>query len=202
MADPNIKTIQLTGGLQEGGGKSRKAGRKQSVNKTYKIGGGATSTGTLTQLQTSRVTPGTEVAGLPSPVGVDSSLTAAGAPVGGAAAKAEVKVVLAAPKKKAAKLILKPAKHAAGTGTGAAAAAAAAKTRKISHSTKVRVTISSLSKKIHQAKDIRKKATDSTIAEVRKALEKAGLIKVGSKAPDTMLRQLYADYMTLKGRAL
>ena len=199
MADPNIKTIQLTGGLQEGGGKSRKAGRKQSVNKTYKIGGGATSTGTLTQLQTSRVTPGTEVAGLPSPVGVDSSLTAAGAPVGGAAAKAEVKVVLAAPKKKAAKLILKPAKHAAGTG---AAAAAAAKTRKISHSTKVRVTISSLSKKIHQAKDIRKKATDSTITEVRKALEKAGLIKTGSKAPDTMLRQLYADYMTLKGRAL
>lgn len=197
MADPNIKTIQLTGGLQEGG-KSRKASRKQSVNKTYKIGGGATSTGTLTQLQTSRVTPGTEVAGLPSPVGVDSSLTAAGAPVGGAVAKAEVKVVLAAPKKKAAKLILKPAKHAA----GAAAAAAAAKTRKISHSKKVRVTISSLSKKIHQAKDIRKKATDSTITEVRKSLEKAGLIKTGSKAPDTMLRQLYADYMTLKGRAL
>jgi len=197
MADPNIKTIQLTGGLTEGGGKSRKAAKKQSVNKTYKIGGGATSTGTLTQLQASRVTPGTEVAGLPSPVGVDSSLTAAGAPVGGAAAKTEMKVVLAAPKKKAAKLILKPAKHAA-----SAAAASAAKTRKVSHSTKVRVTISSLSKKIHQAKNIRKKATDSTISEVRKALEKAGLIKTGSKAPDTMLRQLYADYMTLKGRAL
>ena len=186
MADPNIKTIQLTGGLTEGGGKSRKAAKKQSVNKTYKIGGGATSTGTLTQLQASRVTPGTEVAGLPSPVGVDSSLTAAGAPVGGAAAKTEMKVVLAAPKKKAA----------------AAVAASAAKTRKVSHSTKVRVTISSLSKKIHQAKNIRKKATDSTISEVRKALEKAGLIKTGSKAPDTMLRQLYADYMTLKGRAL
>jgi len=199
MADPNIKTIQLTGGTTEGGGKSRKASKKQSVNKTYKIGGGATSTGTLTQLQTSRVTPGTEVAGLPSPVGVDSPLTAAGAPVGGAAAKADIKVVLAAPKKKAAKLILKPAKHSSST---AAAAAAAAKTRKVSHSKKVRVTISSLSKKIHQAKDIRKKATDSTIAEVRKALEKAGLVKVGSKAPDTMLRQLYADYMTLKGRAL
>jgi len=200
MADPNIKTIQLTGGTTEGGGKSRRASKKQSVNKTYKIGGGATSTGTLTQLQTSRVTPGTEVAGLPSPVGVDSSLTAAGAPVGGAAAKADIKVVLAAPKKKAAKLILKPAKHS--SSTAAAAAAAAAKTRKVSHSKKVRVTISSLSKKIHQAKDIRKKATDSTIAEVRKALEKAGLVKVGSKAPDTMLRQLYADYMTLKGRAL
>ena len=137
------------------------------------------------------------MAGLPSPVGVDRSLTAAGAPVGGAAAKTEMKVVLAAPKKKAAKLILKPAKHAA-----SAAAASAAKTRKVSHSTKVRVTISSLSKKIHQAKNIRKKATDSTISEVRKALEKAGLIKTGSKAPDTMLRQLYADYMTLKGRAL
>jgi hypothetical protein len=193
MADPNIKTIQLTSGT-EGGGKSRKAGKKQSVNKTYKIGGGSTSTGTLTQLQTSRVTPGTEVAGLPSPVGVDSPLTATGSPVGGASAKADIKVVLAAPKKKAAKLILKPAKQAV--------AASAAKTRKVSHSKKVRVTISSLSKKIHQAKDIRKKATDSTITDVRKSLEKAGLIKVGSKAPDTMLRQLYADYMTLKGRAL
>jgi hypothetical protein len=193
MADPNIKTIQLTGGSgTEGGGKSRKASRKQNLNKTYKIGGGATSTGTLTQLQTSRVTPGTEVAGLPSPVGVDSPLTAAGAPVttGGA----DVKVVLTAPKKKN-KLILKAAKQVARV-------APAGKTKKISHSKRIRVTISNLSKKIHQAKDIRKKATDSSIDEVRKALEKAGLIKDGSKAPDTMLRQLYADFMTLKGRAL
>jgi hypothetical protein len=191
MADPNIKTIQLTGGLTQEGGKSRKAGKKQGVNKTYKVGGGATSTGTITQLQTSRVTPGTEVAG-PAPVGVDSALTARGAPVTGGAAH-PVKVVLAAAKKKST-LILKAAK--------AVKATAAAKTRKVSRAKKVRVTISSLSKKIHQAKDIRKKAADSTIAEVRKALEKAGLVKEDSKAPDTMLRQLYADYMTLKGRAL
>ena len=66
----------------------------------------------------------------------------------------------------------------------------------------MRVTISNLSKKIDKAKEIRKAASDSTVEDVKKALQKAGLIKADSKAPETMLRQMYADYMTLKGRAL
>ncbi len=177
-------------------GKTRKKGGK-NPRKTFKIdrdpeGGGSTSPGTLTQLSASH-NPGDPR--LPEPVGLNSALTAKGAPVGGAKPKEEsqtpMKVVLAAAKKKE-RVVLAPAKAAITPG----------KTRKISRTKKVRVTISNLSKKIHKAKEIRKTATDSTLDEVKKALHKAGLIKSESKAPETMLRQMYADYMTLKGRAL
>jgi hypothetical protein len=194
MSDPNIKMIKLTGGMDMEG-KTRKKGGK-NPRKTFKIdrdseGGGSTSPGTLTQLSASH-NPGVG----PEPLGIDSALTAKGAPVGGAKPKEEesqkpMKVVLAAAKKKE-RVVLAPAK----------AAINPAKTRKISRTKKVRVTISNLSKKIHKAKEIRKTATDSTLDEVKKELHKAGLIKTESKAPETMLRQMYADYMTLKGRAL
>jgi hypothetical protein len=133
---------------------------------------------------------------------VNSPLTAKGAPVQEAgkpkvaeanATEQPMKVVLAAAKKKG-RVVLAPAKPAAPASTG--------KTRKASHTKKVRVTISNLSKKIHKAKEIRRVATETTLDEVKKVLHKAGLIKADSKAPDTMLRQMYADYMTLKGRAL
>ena len=188
--DANIKKIQLvppTGG----DGKSRKKGGK-SPRKTFKIGqegAGGTSPGTIVQLTASRVPGDTAVA---DPVGVDSSLTAVGAPLQQGAAKKDVpmKVVLAAAKKKKAVIL------------AAAKPKAEAKTRKISKTKKVRVTISNLGKKIHKAKEIRKAATDTSIEEIRKELQKAALIKAGSKAPDAMLRQLYADFMMLKGRAL
>jgi hypothetical protein len=108
--------------------------------------------------------------------------------------------VLAAPKKKG-KVILAAA--AAPKAHVAAATATAAKTRKHKGGArKIKVSMSSLSKKIHRAKTIRHKATEDTIAEVKKALHKAGLIKADSKAPEPILRQMYADFMTLKNRAL
>lgn len=206
-SDPNIKMIRLTpsaGGASDAA--SRKKLKKESRTKTLKIGrdaaeegGGSTSPGTLTQLSASS-NPGDPR--LPPPVGVNSSLTAKGAPVQEAgkpvvkAAETPVKVVLGAAKKKG-RVILAAAKSGA-----AVVATGAAKTRKIMRSKKVRMTISSLGKKIHKAKEIRKTATESTLEEVKKALSKAGLVKADSKAPETMLRQMYADYMTLKGRAL
>lgn len=191
--DPNIKMIQLTGGLTVGGdGKSRKKGKK-TERKTFKVGqegAGGTSPGTLTQLDASRV-PGPDPK-LPEPVGVNAPLTAVGAPLTQSAGKKDVpiKVVLGAAKKKA--VVLAAAKPKLGD----------SKTKKISRSKKVRVTISNLGKKINKAKEIRKVATDTGIEEVKKALQKAALIKPGTKAPDAMLRQLYADFMMLKGRAL
>lgn len=204
MSDPTIKNIQLTGGVStEMGNTRRKARGQKGGSKTFKIdrsetGGGSTSPGTIVQLATSRVPGSTDV---PAPVGVNSPLTAKGAPVQEAgkpkvtdkAAEQPVKVVLAAAKKKG-RVVLAPAKPQA--------AATPGKTRKASHTKKVRVTISNLSKKIHKAKEIRRVATETTVDEVKKVLNKAGLIKADSKAPDTMLRQMYADYMTLKGRAL
>jgi hypothetical protein len=194
--DPNIKNIQLTGALSGGvtDGKSRKKGSK-APRKTFKIsheGGGGTSPGTMVQIEASRL-PGVPPPGTPEPVGVDSSLTAAGSPLTQSAGKKDVpmKIVLAAAKKKPS-VVLAAAKPKHG----------GSKTKKVSRSKKVRVTISNLGKKIHKAKEIRKVATDTSIEDVKKALQKAALIKPGSKAPDAMLRQLYADFMMLKGRAL
>jgi hypothetical protein len=102
-----------------------------------------------------------------------------------------VKVVLAAPKKKS-KVVLAAAKAPTPHG----------KTKKNKAARKVRVSMAGLSRKINAAKTIRMKATEDKIADIKKALEKAGLIKAGSKAPDTMLRQMYADFMMLKKRAL
>lgn len=198
-------------------GDTRKKGRK-SKSKTYKIdraeGGGSTSPGTLTQLAASSI-PGSLQKSTPAPVGINSPLTAEGSPVQDvgssvqtagrstqAAGKSKdivaetnaatpMKVVLAAAKKKG-RIILAAAKPNV----------VPTKTKKVSHTKKVRVTISNLGKKIHKAKEIRKVATESTMDDVKKTLHKAGLIKEGSKAPDTILRQMYADFMTLKGRAL
>ena len=216
MSDPTVKTIQLTGGVttEMGGGTRRKGGNKNKA-KTYKIerseGGGSTSPGTLVQLSASSI-PGK--VGTPEPVGLNSRLTAVGAPASpvqiagkrhaAAAANATtnaikpptdsttpVKVVLAAAKKKG-RVILAAAKPVA----------SAPSTKKVSHSKKVHMTISSLTRKIHKAKAIRKTATESSIEKIKKVLHSANLIKEGSKAPEAMLRQMYADYMTLKGRAL
>jgi hypothetical protein len=108
--------------------------------------------------------------------------------------------VLAAPKKKG-KVVLAAA--APKVAAASHAAAAAAKTRRVMRGArKIRVSMTSLSKKIHRAKTIRHKATADSIADIKKTLHKAGLIKADSKAPETVLRQMYADFMTLKNRAL
>ena len=196
MSDPNIKQIKLVGGtgMEMGGGekrKTKKAAKKYDLGHVTKEGGGGTSPGTVTQLVTSRATnaPGTQ-----APVGVNSPLTQVGTPVlaGGKAAATPVKVVLGALKKQNKVVLAAAAKKSA----------APASTRKNKVARKVRVSMVSLSRKIGKAKDIRTKASGDKIEEVKKALEKAGLIKPESKAPETMLRQMYADFMMLKKRAL
>jgi hypothetical protein len=64
------------------------------------------------------------------------------------------------------------------------------------------VNVDGLGKRLVRAKTIRKDSVSLDIGEVKKVLHKAGLIKMESKAPESILRQMYADYMTLKGRAL
>jgi hypothetical protein len=226
MADPNVKTFQISGtnssssqvpemgsGPDQDGGGTRKRQRKpRAASKTYKLGmitkegGGATSPGTIVQMSASQ-TPSNP--GLPAPVGATSALTDKGSPTeclkggGGKAVAAPapaaapaVKVVLAAPKKKKGKVVLAAAKPLP-TPTPTKPSI---QTRKAAR--KVRVSMKSLSKKIHRAKTIRKEATDTTLEHVKKALHKAGLIKAESKAPETILRQMYADFLTLKSRAL
>jgi hypothetical protein len=194
MSDPNIKQITLvssgsgmgsSGGDQIGGKRRRTAKKK----KFELDGGGGTSPGTMTQLSASHV-PGT-TANPVEPVGVNSNLTKVAAPLQIAGKAEPTKVVLAAAKKKS-KVVLAAAKPVAH----------AVKARKNKTARKVRMSMVGLSRKIKVARTIKEKAKADTIDDIKKALVKATLIKTDSKAPEQMLRQMYADYMMLKKRAL
>lgn len=191
MSDPNIKQITLVGGGEGEKPQRRRTSKKKKfeIPKVEKEGGG-TSPGTLTQLAASHTPPVKPVAPV---VGLNSALTQKGAPLQTAGSKAHMpmKVVLAAAKKKGKVLLAaaKPVVHVE-------------KTRKSKAARKVRVSMTGLSRKIKAAKTIRQKASKDTIDDIKKALVKAALIKSDSKAPEQMLRQMYADYMMLKKRAL
>ena len=95
---------------------------------------------------------------------------------------AKTKVVLEPPKKTAAKLI-----------------ASKSKTRKAK---KIRVSLTGLGKRITRHKKIQKEARSYSIEDIKKTLVAAKLIKPESKAPESILRQIYADYQTLKNKTL
>ena len=95
---------------------------------------------------------------------------------------AKTKVVLEPPKKTAAKLV-----------------ASKSKTRKAK---KIRVSLTGLGKRITRHKKIQKEARSYSIEDIKKTLVAAKLIKPDSKAPESILRQIYADYQTLKNKAL
>jgi hypothetical protein len=198
--DPNVKKFVVTGaaamGLpsstsQEGGkGKTRK-NRKQE---------GGTSPGTLVQLNTTR-SPDSTMANV-KPIET-SGLKSTLAPVlqGGVSAQSkDVKVILAPKKKKTAKVILATPKKKVLQSIAKAVATAGTKTRKIAK--KIRMSISSLSNRMTRAHKIRKESREMPIEKIKEALKQANLIKETTKAPDDILRQMYADYLLLKNRAL
>jgi hypothetical protein len=192
VSDPNIKQVTLVGGVKKSttrkrGGQSKNQKKLELPGEITKIGGGGTSPGTMTQLASTRVEP---VGNRLEPVGVNSNLTKVGATIQSAGSQ-PLKVILAAAKQKG-KVVLGAAKKDVPY----------AKTKKYKAARKVRVSMVTLGNKIRIAKTIRQKASKDTIEEIKKSLEKAGLIKLHSKAPEVMLRQMYADFMMLKKRAL
>lgn len=199
---------------KEGGGR-RKTQKILQVASVTKLSGGAqaASPGTAVQLAASRAPP----VDVPGPVvGVDSAATQKGAPLtitpetkGGGSTESHtpVKVVLAAAKKKKPGVILAAHGNGAAKPITAAAVANPSKggaTRKagVHKARKIKVSMKTLRKKIHRAKTIRKSAEGTSIEQIKKELQKAGIIKAESKAPEGILRQMYADFMTLKSRAL
>ena len=70
---------------------------------------------------------------------------------------------------------------------------------------KIRVQLTGMKKRLTRAKTIHKESKEKSIDEIRKILEDAKLIKPaasGKKVPDDMLRNIYKDYMLLRGKAL
>jgi len=175
MSD-TTKKIQITGGAvtEPTVGKKRRTSRKQQ--------GGAEGNNVPP--------PPLIVASAPAPAPVVAPMPAAAATPaphqnnippqlrGGA----KTKVVLEPPKKTAAKLV-----------------ASKLKTRKAK---KIRVSLTGLGKRITRHKKIQKEARSHSIEEIKKTLVAAKLIKPESKAPESILRQIYADYQTLKNKAL
>ena len=74
------------------------------------------------------------------------------------------------------------------------------KSRKFSK--KIMFSLKNLRKKINKAKTIRKHSEEKSLDEIKKILSEAKLIKVDSKAPEPMIRQIYSDFMMLKHKAL
>lgn len=175
-----------------------------AIGKTFQNGGAENATAPQTSVAAKTdiqliTAPGT-IPQMPNPVSpaVKSSLEAGTAiiPVTPAAvtqAGGSKKVVLGQKKTKKAKVLLAPP-------SGKRKASSVAKTRKI------RVALSGLKKRITKQRTIAKDSREKPIAEVRQLLEEARLIKPvaeGKKGPpDSVLRDIYKDYLLLRNRAL
>lgn len=221
MTDPNIKQFTVTGSAAESFlNKGSRRKRRSTGNKTMKNEQeGGTSPGTLVQIQANKApdAPVTNsvstakpsnttilnktanVAG-PAPIAPTNSVTTVTTPpvatVTGGGEKKGVKVILASGKKKDARVILSPTKVKKIHG----APSEKAKTRKVAK--KIRMSLNGFGKRVTRANTIRKEASKESIDSVKKTLITAKLIKADSKAPEDILRKMYADYMMLKNRAL
>lgn len=204
-----LKQIQITGGAVDDFGNATRAGRKKRTSRkqrkeassderssgpTISKHQGGTSPGTLVALQASHV-PTNPSAPPPVPI-LEAIPKLAPAPV---TAHQEIplkggvkpKVILEAPSKKSQL----PKVHLAAP----KAKPAHTHTKK---ARKIRVSLTGLGKRMTRHKSIQKEAKVMPIEKLKKLLIEAKLIKPESKAPESILRQIYADYQTLKNKAL
>lgn len=216
MGDSTTKTFTVTAEAAAAMGGTRKRRKRTTASsETMKIGKeahgrpiptqkGGTSPGTTLQIQANRAPGGAE----PPPAAfknstdtalakttTDSSPAPAKGLVQVAGAKA-VKVILEK-KKKPTRVVLAPTKVRKLNPT---VPVTQAKTRKVAK--KIRMSLNGFGKRVTRANTIRVDAKKQKIEDVKKILVDAKLIKGESKAPEGVLRQMYADYMTLKNRAL
>jgi hypothetical protein len=170
-----------------------------------KDGGGSTSPGTMVQLASTHVPgPPISVTGVASNLSMKGATVAAEAPsislTGGKRVTTAAPGAAETPVAKDQKVVLKPKVSKVVLG--------AKITKKVHHTKrnktikKVAVSLGGLSSKLSRAKTIRNKASKHTLEEVKRDLTKAGLIKADTKAPEDVLRSMYADFMLLKKRAI
>lgn len=168
---------------------------------------GGTSPGTTLQIEANRAPGGAE----PPPAAFKNSTDTALAKIttdsGPAPAKGIVQVAGAKPvkvilekKKKATRVVLAPTKVRKLNPVPSSGTTSSVKTRKVAK--KIRMSLNGFGKRVTRANTIRVDAKKQKIEDVKKILVDAKLIKADSKAPEGVLRQMYADYMTLKNRAL
>jgi len=170
------KSIQITGSALDGMHGSKKRGSRKKMS-----GGGPVLA--PVSVPVPDVAVAAKIPPAPPASAIAAIATAVAAATTATKGGAKTKVVLEPAKKQLAKLDA-PKKQ---------------QTRK---ARKIRVSLSGLSRRITRHKVIQKEAHTTPIDDIKKKLIDAKLIKDTSKAPETMLRQIYADYQTLKNKAL
>ena len=78
-------------------------------------------------------------------------------------------------------------------------------TAPVTKTRKIRVQLSGLKKRMTKAKTITKDSREKPIEEIRKLLEEARLVKPAKEkktVPESVLRDIYKDYLLLRNRAL
>ena len=186
----NNKQIQITGNAAEvqlGGGKRRRSRKADGNADVTKAAG-----------QQTRKQVGGTADQAPAPVPV--AVAPQPAPTTGAKIYPEQSVPAPALQGGAkTKVILEPAKkHAAHL----APPAHKKKPNQTRKARKIRVSLTGLGKRMTRHKTIQKESRAVSLDEIKKTLVAAKLIKMESKAPESMLRTMYADYQTLKKMAL
>ena len=207
MGDSQTKNFTITGDAATAMGGTRKRKRRTTAPDALKIGKevqkGGTSPGTTLQIEANKPPGGAPIPPANFQKSTDVALAktttdSSPAPIQSAGAK-PVKVILEK-KKKATRVVLAPTKIRKLNPTAAATSASSAKTRKIAK--KIRMSLGGFGKRVTRANTIRVDAKKQKLEDVKKILVDAKLIKADSKAPEGVLRQIYADYMMLKNRAL
>ena len=185
------KEIKLTGDAAESFMSGRKTRRARRGNQR----GGVGEEDTSGMVKVNKVAAPVAAVAPAAP----STTVAAAAPLPlgeqeGGKPKKTIKVVLEKKEKPKEKVVLAPAKEKASP------VKARAKTHKAPR--RIRVSLDALSNRMNRAKTIKKESQSTSIETIKKALVKAGLIKVESKAPEKILRQMYSDFEQLKQKAL
>lgn len=181
MAD-SVKRLVITGGAIPaiGGGKSR----------TRKVVRGVLPRALPAPVASAPVTPVNVTPATPvTPVTPATPVTTS---------VKDIKIILAPSKRKTAKVVLAPVKTKINKLPGPVQQKG--KTFKVSR--RIRVSVSGFNKRLHRAKTIKKESAKMPIEKMKGELIEAGLIKKESKAPEAILRTMYADFQMLKQRAL
>ena len=209
MGDSTTKTFTITAEAAAAMGGTRKRRKRSTASsETMKIGKetqkGGTSPGTTLQIEANRAPGGAEPPPAAFKNSTDTALAKTTTDSSPAPAKGIVQVAGAKPvkvilekKKKPTRVVLAPTKVRK---LNPVAPVTQAKTRKVAK--KIRMSLNGFGKRVTRANTIRVDAKKQKIEDVKKILVDAKLIKAESKAPEGVLRQMYADYMTLKNRAL
>lgn len=152
---------------------------------------GGDSTGATVNLSSTRSTPSAP-GSVPEPV-VSGIAVSQPAPVQGGS-----RLVLTAPKRKS-RIALRGKKLKGGSDVSLPVISSIGGAKGITKkSRKIHLRVKGVTARLNKAKKAKKTADATPLSTLKLRLEKAGIIKKGSKAPESMLRTMYTDLLITK----